>query len=57
MIFKGYKGDVPECTIKSDVSDPIVGSANIVFNTETIRTHGTNLFFEPIPLEMMYTDE
>jgi len=57
MIFKGYKGDVPKCTIKSDTTTPIAGGTNIVYTVETIRTHGTNLFFEPIPMEMMYTDE
>lgn len=57
LTFKGYRGDVPQCTIKSDTTTPITGGANLQFISETIREHGTNLFFSPIPMEMLVTDE
>ena len=46
---------MPECRIESGVTDPIVGNSP-VFSTTTTRTYGTNLMFEPVPLEMLYTD-
>jgi len=55
VIFDGYHGDVPECTISSGVTNPMTGN-NVVFSTETIRPYGSNLMFEPIPLSMLYTD-
>ena len=55
VIFDGYHGDVPECTISSGVNNPMTGN-EVVFSTETIREYGQNLMFEPIPLSMLYTD-
>lgn len=39
VIFDGYHGDVPECTISSGTTDPLVGN-NVVFSTETYRQYG-----------------
>jgi hypothetical protein len=55
VIFDGYHGDVPECTISSGSDTPMTGN-DVVFETETIREYGQNLMFEPIPLSMLFTD-
>jgi hypothetical protein len=54
IYFQDYEGDVPQCTISSGKEDPIEAD-NPVFISETIRNYGTNLFFDPVPLEMLYT--
>ena len=48
-------GDVPQCEIRDSVDNPMVG-ADIEFHSSTLREYGKNLLFEPIPLEMIYTD-
>ena len=53
--FFGYDGDVPECKFVSSVNDPLEAD-NIQYGSETIRDWGENLFYEPIPLEMLYTN-
>jgi len=55
VVFSGYEGNVPECAISSGVTTPITGN-NVVFATNVVREYGTNLMFEPVPLEMLYTD-
>ena len=55
VIFQDYKGDVPLCTLESSVSSPLEGN-NVQFNSYTLREYGRNLFFEPMPLEFIYTD-
>jgi hypothetical protein len=40
----------------SDTEDPLKGSPNLRMVSETIREYGSNLLFEPIPLEMLYTN-
>jgi len=56
LVFRDYFGDVPQCTIASDTDEPLVGGNNLVFNSTTTREFGSNLMFEPIPLEMLYHD-
>ena len=56
MVFQDYHGDVPECSIKSSLENPIEGNDVIEFNSVTYREYGKNLMFEPLPLEFMYTD-
>jgi hypothetical protein len=56
MIFEGYHGDVPTCEIISDTETPITGGNNLQFVTTTLREYGQNLIFEPVPLEMLYSD-
>ena len=53
--FFGYDGDVPECKFVSSSTVPLVAD-DIQYGSQTIREWGENLFFEPIPLEMLYTN-
>jgi len=39
IIFDGYHGDVPECTLSSGVDNPLTGN-EITYETETIREYG-----------------
>ena len=55
IIFQDIHEDVPQCTIETSASDPIVGN-NVVFNASTMREYGQNLMFEPVPLEFIYAD-
>lgn len=55
IYFMDYHGDVPQCEIRDSESTPIEG-ANVQFVSTTLREYGKNLLFEPIPLEMLYTD-
>ena len=55
IIFESYNGDPPQCTIMSDPLVPIAGNLP-TFSSTTPRNYGEYLFFEPIPLEMLYTD-
>ena len=55
VIFRDYEGDVPLCSIEPSVTTPIEGN-NVEFNSYTLREYGQNLFFEPMPLEFIYTD-
>lgn len=54
IFFQDYEGDVPQCTISSGIDDPI-RAENPVFISETLQNYGSNLFFDPVPLEMLYT--
>lgn len=55
IIFQDIHEDVPQCTLETSVSNPIVGN-NVVFNASTMREYGQNLMFEPVPLEFIYAD-
>lgn len=55
MIFQDYHGDVPECICESSETVPITGQ-NVVYKSTVIQEYGENLFFEPTPLEMLYSD-
>ena len=56
LLFIGYEGNPPDCSLVNDPVSPLIGASEIRFTSETIREYGTNLFFEPIPLEMLYTN-
>ena len=55
IIFQDMHGDVPQCTLETSTSKPLVGN-NFNITSTTIREYGKTLMFEPIPLEFMYTD-
>jgi len=54
LTFSGAEFDVPQCYATSGVIDPMTGN-NVVFSSKTISEYGTNKFFEPIPMEMLYS--
>ena len=56
IVFLDLKQDVPQCEIYSGTDDPIIGSEPINFSSVTLQEYGNNLLFEPIPMEMLYTD-
>ena len=53
--FQDYEGDVGQCYLTSGVNSPLTGE-NPTFGAKTIRQYGQNLFHEPIPMELLYTD-
>lgn len=54
ITFEGMDVDMPQCYITTGINDPLTG-ANPRFEATTIAAFGENLFFEPIPQEMLYT--
>ena len=55
LIFQDLHSAAPQCRLESGTLSPLTGSTP-VFLRETIWNYGTNLMFEPIPLELIYTD-
>jgi len=55
IIFSDLEEDVEQCTIQSGVNDPIQG-ATPVFESTTLRQYGDGLYFEAVPLEMLFSD-
>lgn len=56
--FDDYPGAIDQCTVQSstDVGYELTGNSP-TFTSETLVDAGSNLFFEPIPMEMLYTSE
>lgn len=54
IYFKGINEDPGQFEIVSDWNTPLQGD-NITFVHETIRPYGTNLFYDPVPFEMLKT--
>ena len=55
IYFMDAHTDVPQCEIRDSVDNPMEG-ADVEFHSTTLREYGQGLLFEPIPLEMIYTD-
>ena len=54
--FRDFDMDMPQCYIQSAEGDhAIVEEAMPVFDSTTFREFGKSLWFEPVPLEMLYT--
>jgi len=55
--FKDLLSEMDQCTIQSatDSVDNYLTGLNVVFSSSTISDFGSNLFFEPIPMEMLFT--
>jgi hypothetical protein len=55
--FHGFTVDVPQFTIESLPSNPVIGNnTNITYFTE-INTNPKRIFYEPVPYEFLYTNE
>ena len=54
--FTDIKSDVPQLTIQSYDSNPLVGN-DVTINQETVVPFGNTLFYEAIPFEWLYTAE
>jgi len=54
--FEGLNYDVEKLEIVQDPAYPLQGK-DIKFNSTVLRPYGTNLFYEPIPFEMLKTFE
>lgn len=52
--FIEFNRDMPQCSLKSSISDPITGN-NVVLKSTTLHEYADSLFFEPIPSEMLFT--
>jgi len=52
--FLGLHAAQEQCEIRSSETTPITGGNNLQYKGYTDRSYGTNLIFEPIPLEMLY---
>lgn len=55
--FVGLEEDIPQCTIESDTTTPLTGEDPVTFTGTTDRDYGTNLFYQPIPMDFLYTAE
>ena len=60
--FNGYNEDPGQFSIIDDPEDPLVGDVSVndsglTFEAETIVEYNKNLFFDPIPFEMLKTYE
>jgi len=57
--FNGYNENPGQFEIISDLDDPLIGGigVDITFTHETVQEYGKNLFFQPIPFEMLRTYE
>lgn len=58
--FFGNDGDAPSCEFVSSTGTepgtaPLEGD-NIVLSTEIVREYGENIFYEPIPMELLFTN-
>ena len=54
ILFRDVEFDVPQCFLSKSDSIPLTGN-EVVFVETTVREYGDNLFFQPVPLEMLYT--
>jgi hypothetical protein len=54
--FQGLNEDPGQFEIMSSDTDPLLGD-NIVFTFETVTPYSTNLWYEPVPFEMLKTYE
>ena len=54
ITFSGLEVDAPQCYATSGVTTPITGN-NVAFSSSTISEYGSNKFFEPIPMEMLFS--
>ena len=54
--FEGLNYDVKELEIVPDETQPLTGT-NLTFNITTERNYSSNLFYQPIPFEMLKTYE
>jgi len=55
IVFDGIQADVPQCTLESSISDPLVGE-DLTFTATTIREGGSNMVYDVIPFELLYAD-
>jgi hypothetical protein len=54
--FRDFEMDMPQCYIQSAEGDHTIDPLALpVFNSTTFREFGKSLWFEPVPLEMLYT--
>jgi hypothetical protein len=51
--FRDVLADVPQCTIQTSTGENPLTGENPTYVATTTHDYGTNLYFEPIPLEMM----
>ena len=56
LIFQDLHSDPAQCSLKSGSTTAIEGGNNVTYRNTTPRPYGTNLMFEPVPLEMLYHD-
>jgi hypothetical protein len=54
--FLGYNGDPGQFEFVNSDTDPLTGD-NLKFVAETVVPYSTNLFYDPIPYEMLKTSE
>ena len=52
--MEGIHSEVPQCHIESGVEYPLAAE-DPIFRNEKYRLYGENLWFDPVPLEMLYT--
>lgn len=53
IMFREVEEDTPQCTIASDIAEPLTGGTNLALLESTLRDYGQSMMFEPIPAEML----
>lgn len=56
LVFEGLYNDPGEFKFVSSEETPLEGE-EITINTEIVQPYGTNIFYDPIPFEMLRTYE
>ena len=54
--MEGYEGVVPQCFIENDDERPIPDTVSFVTKASKLREYAESLWWESIPMEMLYTE-
>ena len=57
MRFTSINADVEQMTLYSSSTTPIVANSPLNITSETMIPYSTNLMYEPVPFEFLYTAE
>ena len=54
--MEGYEGVVPQCFIENDDERPIPETVSFITKASKLREYAESLWWESIPMEMLYTE-
>lgn len=55
--FIGRNMDIPQFQVVSSPVDPLIANQAVLNSTTFIEYNTSNIFYEPIPFEFLYTNE
>ena len=56
ITMEGYEGVVPQCFIENDDERPIPETVSFITKASKLREYAESLWWESIPMEMLYTE-